>query len=257
MTDLSTSQADSKGRRRFSLRTLFFLILLCAVAAAAFSLHLKSLRTEAALVAKLDTKGLNAGWVPRKPQWLYKQFDKELANEAIVLHLTDSQVTDSDLEDIAQISGLRGLSLDRTEITNLGMEKLSGLSKLVQLSARHTSISECPSLARMHDLTALDLSFTSVSKIDTAGLDSLEKLQLRGTKIDDSTVESLSALPNLKILDISGALGGEPAITDKGVLSLTLEKFPQLSKLYIYDSDVSDDAIAELKVRFPWLTLTR
>ena len=239
-----------------SLRTLFFLTFLCAIASATFSLHLKDLRTEAAIAAKLDTKGLNAGRIPRRPKWLYKHFGEELANEAIVLHLADSQVTDSDLEDIAKISGLRGLILDRTGITNVGMKKLSNLSNLTQLSARRTAISECPSLSRMHDLIALDLGFTSISEIDTAGLDSLETLNLRSTKIDDTAIELLSALPNLKSLDISGVIG-EPTITDKGALSLTPEKFPQLSNLYIYSTHVSDDTITELKSRFPGLMLFR
>ena len=193
----------------------------------------------------------------RKPAWLYRPFGAELATEAYVLMLEDSQVTDADLEQVAKLSSLRGLVLSRTAVTDVGLQKLATLTELVQLTARRTSMVHGPDLSKMRNLEDLDYGFTSVHLIDTQGLTKLKSLGLRSTEIDDETIAALSPLPSLKTLDIAGAPGDSIDITDDGVLLLTKEKYPKLSTLYLYQTRVTDDAIAELKKRFPGLKVFR
>jgi hypothetical protein len=82
----------------------------------------------------------------------------------------------------------------------------------------------------MSKLVELDLSFTDVSYLDTGDLVSL---------------------------DIAGAPSRPGAVTDRGVVTITREKFPKLTRLYLYETEVSDAAVEELKKRMPGLAVYR
>ena len=243
---------------RFSLRTLLCITLVAALAATIFRVvYVNHYRDEALVLERLKPSGGKIYKSAREPKWLWSQFGDNVGEKGASLVLSDTEVGDDELADIAQLTELGGLYLDRTKITDKGLENIKDMKDLVAISLRRTSITRGPPLSQMAKLVNLDLAFTNVSDIDTSGLLSLENLNLRGTHITDQALVRLGALPNLQTLDIAGSPGIPLKITDDGVAHLTKDKLPKLSKIYLYFTEVTEVGIAQLKAAFPGIVILR
>lgn len=243
---------------RFSLKTLLCMLLLAAIAAAYFRVaYLDRYREEAEVLSRLESTGGQIHQQNREPAWLWQQFGDKIGKKGASLVLSDMDIGDEELADTAQLSELGGLYLERTNVTDNGLDSIKQMPGLIAIGLRRTSISTWPATPQLRKLEDLDLGFTDVRSFDSTGLVSLKKLGLRGTKIDDHTLAGLGALPNLESLDIAGSLGEPPNITDDGVAHLTKEKYPKLRRIYLYNTAVSEDAIARLKAEFPGLKVVR
>jgi internalin A len=94
-------------------------------------------------------------------------------------------VTDAGLEPIASLKRLEELNLGGTKITDLGLAKLKGLIELRSLDLSRTQV-------------------TGKGLENLAGLSKLTSLSLwKASRIGDDALPYLSALKNLKFLDVT------------------------------------------------------
>ena len=242
-------------RIRLSIRILLFVTFLVAIVLAWFSVTFTRYRRESAIFGQIAATGGKAYTVPRKPEWLWQQFGDDVAQRGTSLLLADTDVTDSQIAQLGTLHDLGGLYLERTSVTNEGLVCLAGMRGLVALSLRRTKVTELPSLSHMEQLKDLDISFTTVSHVDLTGLDALESLRLRATRLDDNALEHFPPLPELKSLDIAGAPGCPMSISDRGIAHITSDRFPKLNRIYLYRCDVSDVQIDRLQSEFPGIRL--
>ena len=102
--------------------------------------------------------------------------------EVKFLYLSNTQITDAGLKEVAQLQQLAGLYLRNTQITDAGLKEVAKLQKLDFIDLSETQIT--------------DEGLTELAK-----LQQLEKLGLEGTQVTDTGVTELKkALPNCTIV---------------------------------------------------------
>jgi hypothetical protein len=122
------------------------------------------------------------------------------------LYLDDVRITNEGLRHIAQLGELRVLSLARTGITGTGIDAISTLTKLETLLLAGTDLADDEWSASLSKLVALRILDFSECRLTSKALESLgllkklEHLDLSGAPIDDSCMESLAKLSNVKDL---------------------------------------------------------
>jgi len=193
----------------------------------------------------------------REPEWLWSQFGEDVARRGASLVLSGTQVSDSQIAQLARLHDLGGLYLDETAVTNDGLVCLAGMHNLVALSLRRTDVTELPSMSHMRELVDLDLSFTKISTIDLTGLHALQNLNLRATGLDDDALQHFPPLQELRSLDIARAPGQPMSITDRSIKTITRKKFPKLKAIFLYHCDVSEAELTRIKSEFPGIRLHR
>ncbi|MEM6469133.1 MAG: hypothetical protein AAF802_06150 [Planctomycetota bacterium] len=246
----------SVHRVRFSIRALLSGTFLIAVAIACFYVGcIREYRRDAATVIELEAIGAKTHSNPREPQWLWSTFGTEVGQRCTSIILSGTDVSDEQIVKLQRLRDLQSLYLDKTAVTDDGLTCLSGMEDLVALSLRRTNISKLPSLSHMQNLVDLDVSFTSISNIDLSGLGTLQTLALRSTLLDDASLAKFPPLPELESLDISGTPGQPVLISDRGIETITFEKFPKLKSVYLYDCDVSDAQVDRIRSEFPGVKL--
>jgi ribosomal protein L37E len=146
------------------------------------------------------------------------------------LHLSDALfVTDTGMHVVAQLPGLRWLSLDNTTITDDGVAALAKAS-------------------------ALDTLLLNGTKISDAGLVHLQKLgQLRqlllvDTKVTDAGMDALVQVPALERVCL-----GRTGITDAGLTRLA--KAPKLRYVSVVQTQVTPAAVEALRQSRPDLEI--
>ena len=95
------------------------------------------------------------------------------------------QIKDDAFENLTELSELRFLDLQYTEITDFTLERLKALKHLESLTLRKTRVSD----AGLENLK---------------GLEQLQELGLQLTKVTDAGLEHIKGLNQLKYLDLSG-----------------------------------------------------
>ncbi len=246
------------NRIRFSLRSLLAIMLIAAALAGYFRLaYMDHYREEGSHRDQVKASGGRIYEMPREPAWLWSQFGDQIGKKGTSVNLSDTNAGDKELAEVCQLTELGGLTLNRTKITDAGLKHLEKLTELVQLNLRRTSIENWPPVLKMSRLVALDLSFTKIQDIETAGLVSLETLELRATLISDRTLANFGELPSLERLDIAGTPGMPMQISDSGISQLSRDKLPKLQQIFLYFTDVTEEGIAHLKTEFPGLVITR
>lgn len=115
-------------------------------------------------------------------------------------------------------------------LNQLKVLRLVQPSEVFQLGFDTKKVSDLAPLAQLHNLTELDIGFTSVQNLTPlTQLPNLTKLYLGATEVVDLT--PLAELPNLTVLFLFG----------NEVTDLTpLAELPQLTQLYLRDIPVSD-----------------
>lgn len=113
-----------------------------------------------------------------------------------------------------------GLDIERTQITNLSLKDMVGLTNLRSLNLRATAVTDAglKELAVLNNLQWLDLSETQVTDVglkELAGLKNLESLDLRDTKVTDEGLKQLSGLRVLQSLTL-----GSTQVTAAGLAEL-------------------------------------
>ncbi len=187
--------------------------------------------------------------------------------------IVSSQVTDAGIAHLADLTKLDTLLLSESGVTDAGLSSLRKLAKLERLYLADTEISDAglAKLSGLTSLTTLSLRRTNVSDaglVHLSGLVNLETLLLAGTSISDEGLKTLAGLPKLKLLDLSECrLTPEGLAQLKGLeqlehLSLNgcqfkgdslkhLTGLSQIKQIELYDTNLSLDAIANLRTELP------
>jgi hypothetical protein len=242
-------------RLRFSLRAFLLSMFLVALATAWFAAYfLQKYRAEAVFVARLERMGGTVHRERREPQWFWQMFGANVAHRADVLILFEANIGDEELAEIGKLSALQGLYLQNNNVTYDGVRHIRGLTKLVALGLRGLPIS-APPIDNMEHLIELDLAFTDVTRLDVRTLPMLESLTLRATRFNDAALAALPPMPALRTLDVSGDRNRRMKITDEGVAELTPDKFPMLTRIYLYETEISSAGEKGLRERFPGIAV--
>jgi len=126
------------------------------------------------------------------------------------LDLTSQWVTDADMARVAQMRDLRKLDLAHTKITDSGLEHLKPLTGIRELSLYYAEYITDDGIAHLKgwkDLEILNLRGTRVtSKVfeHLAALPNLRQLDLGFTQIDDEGFDRLASLVHIERLGIGG-----------------------------------------------------
>jgi hypothetical protein len=167
------------------------------------------------------------------------------------LLLAKTRVTDTGLEHVAALPGLRFLSLNN-QITDKGLARLAGLKQLVGLELAGAKITDkgLSTLKTFPELQTLVLSGTQVTDAGAktlGGLKSLLQLDISGTPISDKGLAMLKGLGQLQILTVGKRVtdaglkpvaalkdlhtldASEAKVTEKGIMAL--RQAPRLEEL--------------------------
>ena len=153
---------------------------------------------------------------------------RDQSGDVIGVDLRATWVTDTDLRKLAEFPKLTWLDLSLTRITDQGMQELEGLPGIVDLNLRFAEYVTDEGLAAIK------------------GWQKLEKLNVHGTKISDTTLEHISGIDTIKSLDV-----GSSMVTDVGIEQLSA--LPKLEELTIGGNELGDAGLQALRL-LPGLT---
>lgn len=173
------------------------------------------------------------------------------------LLMAEGQATDEAMRYVAQLPNLKRLYMwDASELTDAGVEKLSGLRKLEYVHISNSRITDqsvkyLGDCRRMEGLSMQGNRFSNDCLLYASHMPSLKQLVIgRGEiTIDDAGLEYLKELPNLERLGLQGA-----DLSADGVRRLMHLK--QLKELWIDEHKVGRRACDELEEAIPGLKVT-
>jgi Leucine-rich repeat (LRR) protein len=165
------------------------------------------------------------------PNWVVDKggvFLRDNSGKITGVDLRSSWATDTDLAELAGMTGLKQLDLSLSRVSDHGLRSLRTAPGIVDLNLYYAE-----------QITDEGMSAVKEWK-------QLKRLNLRGTKITDNTLEILTTVPSLESLDI-----GFAEITDVGLDHLAL--LQNLRELTIGGNKLTDDGVQLLR-QLPQLT---
>jgi len=159
------------------------------------------------------------------PDWITEVggvVTRDRAGRITGVDLRSSWVTDSDLPRLAQLPHLTQLDLSLTRITDHGLQQLKNAPGIVELNLYYAE------------------QITDEGLAAVKGWKKLKRLDLRGTKVTDTTLEHLSHVTTLESLDV-----GFAQITDVGLDRLT--PLQSLKELAIGGNKLTDAGLQALR----------
>jgi len=153
---------------------------------------------------------------------------RDPSGEVTGVSLRATWVTDTDLKKLNELPKLSWLDLSLTRVTDQGMQELKGLPEVTDLNLRFAEYVTDEGLAAIK------------------GWKKLERLNVHGTKVSDTTLEHISELSEIETLDV-----GSTMVTDVGLEQLSA--LPKLKKLTIGGNELGDAGLQSLRL-LPGLT---
>ncbi|HTV48765.1 MAG TPA: leucine-rich repeat domain-containing protein [Phycisphaerae bacterium] len=152
-------------------------------------------------------------------------------NKGFGIDLHNTNMTDSGLEELSGFTSLQSLDLSGDDqVTDMGLQKLAGLTQLQYLNLNGTQV-------------------TDASLQEIAGFTQLQTLNLDNTSVSDVGLKELVSLTQLHTLDL-----GDTQVSDTGLKELAdLTQLRQLELMFA--SHVTDTGIAELQKALPNLQI--
>jgi hypothetical protein len=153
---------------------------------------------------------------------------RDAAGAIVAVNLRGSWINDVEMIDLARLPSLEQLDLSHTRITDEGMLHLKPALRIADLNLYYAELITDQGMTAIRDWKRL------------------KRLNLRGTRISDGTLQIVSRMTGLEALDIANT-----QVTDNGLdylLTLT-----NLRELAIGRSRLSDNALAVLRM-LPTLT---
>lgn len=152
---------------------------------------------------------------------------KDDAGRIIAVDLRSSWATDSDMARLAELPNLERLDLSLTRITDHGLQRLKPAPGIVELNLYYTE------------------QITDEGMSAVRGWKKLKSINLRGTKITDTTLEHLATVTTLESIDI-----GFAQVTDVGLDRLS--PLSSLKTLVVGGNKLTDVGLGALR-QFPAL----
>ena len=167
------------------------------------------------------------------------------AQDGEIVDLSYSELTAEKLADLKEVKNLRVLKLNKTQISDAGLEQINSLATLESLGLANTQVTDdgLAHLKELKALRALDLSYTQVTDAGLPhlqGLANLQILDLPLTKITDAGLEQLKGMTSLALIDIRLT-----KVTDAGLAHLT--GLENLKSLNLAANQVTDAGLVHLK----------
>ncbi len=204
--------APDKPRRRwlrFSLRSLFLLIVVIAVS---LGWTLYKVRQQGIAVAELKKMGClvtydNADWgSPTVLERLRKLLGEDESRSVVRVRVEmEKTFTDAGLVHLRALTQLQYLALDGTQVTDGGLVHLRGMTRLQYLILDRTQVTDA-GLVHLRALTQLEVLYLDGTQVTAAGLvhlqglTQLQLLTVGGTQVTNAGIQRLQkALPNCKI----------------------------------------------------------
>lgn len=131
--------------------------------------------------------------------------------------MINAPITDSGLRSCANMKKLHILRINSQYITDEGLQELPKLSQLESVAFQDSGIQNPGIFSRLPRLTELDLSGSKVSDSTAdsiSGLVSVRSLSLQRTALTDSSMHVFSSLSSLKVLTVG------PNVTENAVRQL-------------------------------------
>ncbi len=153
---------------------------------------------------------------------------RDAAGKIVSVDLRASWVSDSDLAALAVLPSLAQLDLSLTRITDHGLQQLKSAPRITDLNLCYAEL------------------ITDAGLSTVKGWKHLKRINVRGTKVTDGTLQHLAAVTSLESLDI-----GSAQITDVG-LDL-ISSLPNLKELTIGGNKLTDNGLLPLR-QLPGLT---
>jgi len=152
----------------------------------------------------------------------------DAAGRVTGVDLRATWVTDTDLRKLAQLPHLIRLDLSLTHVTDQGMQELRNAPGIVDLDLRFAEYVTDEGLAAIKEWKKL------------------RRLNVRGTKISDNSLDHISGITTIESLDIGSAM-----VTDSGLDRLS--SLPNLKELTMGGNEVGDAGLQALR-QLPGLT---
>lgn len=162
-----------KAKRRwyqFGLRRLLVATAGCAAALAFWTSYIRPYRAQQPVIAMLTEAGVKVVTEPAGPVWLRKLVGEDYFVKATELHLRRPELllpasADAALEVTKQLTSLKFLNLEQTDVTDAGLVHVRCLSNLQRLDLSGTRITDAglEHLKPLRNLQELDLGGISSS----------------------------------------------------------------------------------------------
>ena len=194
---------------QFSLRTLLIFALIAALGCAWLGRKIERKRREQAIVDAIRERGgvVEYDYIngePSGPAWLRWLLGDNLFDD--VKRARIRHVDEATLGGLAEMTRLRRLDLNNTNMTDDGLAHLKGLTQLQWLDLDNTQVTD-GGLVNLKGLIQLQNLFLAKTKVTDDGLvnlkalNELQRLFLFNTKVTGAGVADLNkALPNCKIM---------------------------------------------------------
>lgn len=165
------------------------------------------------------------------------------------IYLFGTDVGDDGMRALAEIPTLKTLVLRNTRISDDGVAALSSLPNLAKLDLSETNSpgvtnESAPHFAKMEKLQDVNLWSTQIGNpvvAEIAELESVTRLNLDKTSINDEALKMLEKMPQLKWLHVGS---NYERITDEGAESLL--ELENLKYLNVSQTQISEDMFYEL-----------
>src|SRR5215510_10730801 len=187
------------------MKSLFLILMIVG--------QVSNLSPKTSLKTSLDT-----GWISEAGGTI----TRDRAGRIIGVDLRSSWVTDSDLPQLVDLPYLTHLDLSLTRITDHGLQQLKNAPGIVDLNLYYAELITDEGMAALKSWKKL------------------KRVNLRGTKITDTTLEHLANVMTLEFLDI-----GFAQITDVGLDRLT--PLTNLKELIISGNKLTDTGLQSLR----------
>ena len=215
----------SRFRFQFSVRSLLTLTIAVAIPCSWLVVEMKQARKQRELVDVVNKSGgsfvYEAGVLspetlfetmpptPSAPQWLSSSLGDAFFDDVHWIGVkSPRQATDDWLNLIKDGPTIKGLDLEKSAVTDGGLERLQGLSQLEFLVLTDTGITgdglvHLQMLPRLKQLLLEGTQITDFSLKYLRPLSRLEGLNLKHTKITDAGLQHIEPLTHLRGLNLS------------------------------------------------------
>ena len=236
---------------RFSRMKLRTFLIFFTVFVIVLGLYIRRSLDQKAAVSKVQQLGGSVEYqsdywpIHRIPSRLLAILDPDFFFHVASLNLSKTAATDESLTVLEEFPKLTDLSLDNTRVTDLGVARISGLSRLVSLGLdgdKDVGDSGMEAISRLKELQYLSIWHTQVTDRGAEALSKLPKLtQLTagGTKISDRGLAAFEGSTTM-----TGLVLQRCPITDRAMKSIAT--MPNISRLALTETQLSDVGIAEL-----------
>ena len=169
------------------------------------------------------------------------------------LDLRECEISDEILTALVELKKLESLSLRRTKVTDQGMLVLSKIRRLRKINLYSTEVSDLgvASISNLPNLEELNLNGTRVTGESFKTIAGMRLTKLSLQYISDFQFRDFQHFDNHKSL-MELSLYDTP-LDDKAVS--IIESMPELKRLDIRMTDISEERVAELRKRRPELVI--